>query len=73
MPRLASCDSGPEFYRVALGLLEQTGVPFLVGGAYAFGAYTGISRNTRDFDVFVMREAAGRVLRAFESRGYAPR
>jgi hypothetical protein len=70
MPRLASCDSGPEFYRLALGILEQTGVPFLVGGAYAFGAYTGICRNTRDFDVFVMREAAGRVLRAFESRGY---
>ena len=31
----------------------EAGLPFLVGGAYAFARYTGIERFTKDFDVFV--------------------
>lgn len=42
-----------EVYRGALARLLQTGIPFLVGGAYAFARYTGIERFTKDFDVFV--------------------
>jgi hypothetical protein len=71
MPPLPNADSnGRQFYVRALEVLEETGAPFLVGGAYAFGAYTGIHRDTRDFDVFVLPEAAGRLLRTFEQRGY---
>src|SRR5258708_25489995 len=41
------------FYRDALHVLGESGVPFLVGGAYALQCYTGIQRHTKDFDVFV--------------------
>ena len=41
------------FYGRALRALNDTGVPYLVGGAYAFERYTGIARHTKDFDIFV--------------------
>ena len=44
------------FYCRALTDLNNSGVPYLVGGAYAFEHYTGIARHTKDLDVFV-REA----------------
>jgi hypothetical protein len=42
-----------DFYRRVMTTLQEARVPFLVGGAYAFGRYTGIVRHTKDFDVFV--------------------
>ena len=44
-----------DFYRHALGLLDEEKLPYLVGGAYAFGRYTGIERHTKDFDIFIRR------------------
>jgi hypothetical protein len=41
------------FYVAAMRALDEAGVPFLVGGAYALHVYTGIERHTKDFDVFV--------------------
>jgi hypothetical protein len=51
-----------SFYREALMLLNRSGVPYLVGGAYAFARYTGIERNTKDFDVLVRQKDCSRVL-----------
>ena len=42
-----------EFYRDVMARLEAGGIPFLVGGAYAFERYTGIGRHTKDFDLFI--------------------
>ena len=58
-------------YRRALETLEQGGVQFLVGGAYAFGRYTGIVRHTKDFDVFLREEDLPRALAALRRAGYA--
>jgi hypothetical protein len=33
-----------DFYRQALARLTAAGVPFLLGGAYAFAHYTGVDR-----------------------------
>ncbi len=41
------------FYGRSLRALNDAGVPFLVGGAYAYERYTGIARHTKDFDIFV--------------------
>src|SRR5262249_13054456 len=49
----------------ALRALVESGVPFLVGGAYALFEYTGVYRDTKDLDLFVRRrdlEAAFSVL-----------
>src|SRR5438874_2604385 len=58
-----------DFYRHALGLLDDERLPFLVGGAYAFARYTGIERHTKDFDVFVRPEHCPRVLEALAADG----
>jgi hypothetical protein len=47
-----------SFYREMIAALDTAGVPFLVGGAYAFARYTGIERHTKDFDIFVRPEDA---------------
>jgi hypothetical protein len=57
------------FYQRAIGTLEEAGIPFLVGGAYAFARYTGIERHTKDFDVFLRRADACRALEALAADG----
>jgi hypothetical protein len=59
-----------EFYIEALTKLQHTGIPFLIGGAFAFSYYTHVPRDTKDLDVFVRREDAPRVLDAFAREGY---
>jgi hypothetical protein len=55
--------------REALGIIARSGVPFLVGGAYALRRYTGTVRGTRDLDLFVRRRDAATVLGAFAAAG----
>lgn len=59
------------FYRHAIDVLDAAGVPFLVGGAYAFSVYTGITRHTKDFDVFLRAGDVAPALEALEAAGYA--
>jgi len=59
-----------QFYRDALATLQQSGVPFLVGGAYAFAYYTGIVRHTKDFDFFTRPDDAPRILDVLRAAGY---
>lgn len=44
------------FYRKVIQSLQEAEIPFLVGGAHAFAEYTGITRYTKDFDLFLVRE-----------------
>jgi hypothetical protein len=53
-------DAHPETSSASLDLsrrvlvaMKDAGVPFLVGGGYAFIRYTGIQRRMKDFDLFV--------------------
>lgn len=43
-----------EFYRQTLQALTASGVPFLVGGTFALSHYTGITRETKDLDLFIL-------------------
>src|SRR5467141_1046194 len=58
------------FYPDAMSLMEKDGLPFLVGGAYAFARYTGIERHTKDFDVFIRREDFQKAKKIFRDAGY---
>src|SRR5258706_6010292 len=58
------------FYVDSMELMRDGGLPFLVGGAYAFARYTGIERHTKDFDVFVLREDFPKAKAIFEAAGY---
>jgi len=59
-----------SFYMGALEKLQETGIPFLVGGALAYSHYTNIPRDTKDMDVFVKPSDCPRVLDAFGAAGY---
>ncbi len=66
-------DYGPEAGRIygeALDALEREGIRYMLGGALAMNAYTGLWRDTKDLDVFVPAEAVSRVLEALEGAGF---
>jgi hypothetical protein len=67
IPHLERDRGAHAFYRGVMRSLDQAGVPFLIGGAYALWRYTGVSRDTKDLDLFIDRGdwgAAGEALAA---------
>jgi hypothetical protein len=58
------------FYRRALRVLVDAGVPFLVGGAFAHACFTGIRRSTKDLDLFLRREDLERVQALMAAEGW---
>ena len=61
-----------RFYRQVLNVLTESGIPYLVGGAYALAHYTGIHRDTKDFDIFLTRRDVDRGLDILSAAGYSP-
>lgn len=59
------------FYTRSLDTLNAAGTPFLVGGAFALERYTGIARDTKDFDVFVRPQDCKATLDALHRAGYS--
>ncbi|TIQ36222.1 MAG: hypothetical protein E5X48_10520 [Mesorhizobium sp.] len=59
------------FYTQAIRELTATDIPFLVAGAYAVSAYTGLSRQTKDLDIFCKAGDCARILAHFKDLGYA--
>jgi hypothetical protein len=59
-----------ELYRTTLEMLNRSGVPYMVGGTYAFHYYAGIARTTKDFDIFVRRQDTQRVLDVLNRAGF---
>jgi hypothetical protein len=58
------------FYRDVLERMRAEGVPSLVGGAYALARYTGVSRDTKDLDLFVRPVDFDRALRLHAAAGF---
>src|SRR5262249_49193636 len=54
----------------AIERLTEAGIPFLVGGAYAYGVYTRIYRDTKDLDLFVRKADAVQVLETLAQDGW---
>src|SRR5215203_4918458 len=59
------------FYAEALRELTKLGLPFLLAGTYALSAYTGITRPTKDLDVFCKAGDYTRVLSHFKGLGFS--
>jgi hypothetical protein len=58
-----------EFYLRAMQLLDDAGVPYMVGGAYSLSHHAGIVRHTKDLDLFVRRDDRHRALAILERQG----
>jgi hypothetical protein len=63
-------DPAAEFYIDAIRKLQESNIPFLVGGAFAFSHFSHVPRDTKDIDVFVSPEDCSRVLDYFGRLGY---
>ena len=59
-----------DFYRDTLEILEHANVPVLVGGAFAQEYFTGISRDTKDLDLFLMERDLLAAFAALNHRGF---
>ena len=57
------------FYCRVISRLNEARAPYLVGGAYALGRYTGIERHTKDFDIFVCQRDYDRIMALIEGVG----
>lgn len=69
----AGAEIGQEataFYRHVLHLLGEAGIPFLVGGAYAFHCLTGVNRATKDLDLFILRNDYPHAEETLRQAGY---
>ena len=63
-------EAARAFYRRVLQALGEAGVPYLVGGGFAFSQYTGVHRYTKDLDLFVRPSDAQWTLDAAAAAGY---
>ena len=59
-----------DFHLRSVAALQDRDVPFLIGGAYVVEAYAGVSRRTKDFDLFVRPRHVDAALEALASAGY---
>ena len=59
------------FYNNVLRSLKETGIPFLVGGAYALARYAGVIRHTKDLDLFVQSSDWTRISAALSELNYS--
>jgi hypothetical protein len=58
------------FYKEALELLDQTGCPYMLGGAFSMFKHTGIYRDTKDLDVFCKASDYPQILKFFADKGF---
>jgi len=56
--------------REVLELLERLRIPYAVAGAFALLTHTGISRATKDLDIFLTSENSAKALRELERHGF---
>jgi hypothetical protein len=68
-PQPARGTGANRYYSRALRALDAANIPFLVAGAFALRTYTGIHRDTKDFDVFLRHRDVEPALAALREAG----
>src|SRR5919199_2053030 len=59
-----------EVYGEALDALNRAGIRYMLGGAVALNAHTGIWRETKDLDMFVLEKTVTPLLETLEAAGF---
>ncbi|HBY93443.1 MAG: nucleotidyltransferase family protein [Ardenticatenaceae bacterium] len=59
-----------QVFARSLRVLNETGIPYVVGGAFAKHAYTGVWRDTKDLDIFLKPGDLKPALDALKAAGY---
>jgi hypothetical protein len=70
-PRAIQAEGSPhEFHRKSVAVLQGAEIPFLIGGAYVVEVYAGVSRSTKDFDLYIRPKHVKAALDALCGAGY---
>src|SRR2546430_10111816 len=59
-----------DFYLRSMAALQDADVPFLLGGAYVVEVYSGVSRRSKDFDLYVRPRDVDAAMDALARAGY---
>jgi predicted nucleotidyltransferase len=63
-------DKGRPLHRRSVVALQDADVPFLIGGAYVVEIYAGVSRQTKDFDLYLRPQHVDSAIQALKQVGY---
>jgi predicted nucleotidyltransferase len=63
-------DKSDRLHRRSVVALQDAGIPFLIGGAYVVEVYAGVSRHTKDFDLYLRPQHVDLALEALKRAGY---
>jgi hypothetical protein len=63
-------DQDVQVFTEALQALADAGLPYLVGGTFAYTGFTGHGRLTKDLDVFIKPHAVAMATAALEAAGF---
>lgn len=61
---------GYSVYQRPVFTLQEAKIPFLIGGAYVVEVFTGVSRRTKDFDLFLRPGDVDAAIDALKNAGY---
>jgi hypothetical protein len=67
---MQAAGSPNEFHRKTVAVLQAAEIPFLIGGAYVVEVYAGVSRSTKDFDLYIRPNHVNAALDALGRAGY---
>src|SRR5262249_53364040 len=59
-----------EFHCRSVAVLQAAEIPVLIGGAYVVEVYAGVSRSTKDFDLYIRPNDSNGALKALAAAGY---
>src|SRR5437773_7549774 len=59
-----------DFHLSSVAALQNADVPFLIGGAYVVEDYAGVSRRTKDFDLYIRPRHVRAAMDALARAGY---
>jgi len=68
--QMAIPERNAEAFRQALLALNTSGVPYVIGGAFAMHRYSGVWRNTNDLDIYLERQYIERAVDALSQAGF---
>jgi predicted nucleotidyltransferase len=63
-------DKSDRLHRRSVVALQDADIPFLIGGAYVVEVYAGVSRQTKDFDLYLRPKHVELALDALKRAGY---
>jgi predicted nucleotidyltransferase len=66
-------DKSNRLHRRSVVALQDADIPFLIGGAYVVEAYAGVSRKTKDFDLYLRPQHVDLALDVLKRAGYKTR